>query len=107
MATATDTITPQHERNNWVQIDEKDLARHCLSGEFFISPDALSQLSGDGLTLFDLLDWFNMPRDPVTVGETREITPTLQAHFGFDGNKPNGCCFFVAIDAVGAEVANG
>lgn len=89
-----------HQRAGWVQLEEKDLQRHFLSAEFFISHAALATLSGEGPTLFDVLDWFNGSYESVTVGETREISATLQAYFGFDGSKPNGRCFFVQIDLI-------
>jgi len=89
-----------HQGAGWVQLEEKDLKRHCLSGEFFISDAALATLSGEGPTLFDVLDWFNGSYESVTVGETRQISATLQAYFGFDGSKPNCRCFFVQIDVI-------
>lgn len=63
----------------WVQIQPKDLARHHLSGEFFISRAALATLTGEGSTLFDVLDWFNGHPDSITVGDTRQINGQLQA----------------------------
>ncbi len=84
----------------WVQIEEKDLDRHFLSGEFFISRAALATLSGEGSTLFDVLDWFNGSHESITVGDTRRINEQLQAFFGFDGSKPNRRAFFVEIDLI-------
>lgn len=83
-----------------MQIQPKDLARHHLSGEFFISRAALATLTGEGSTLFDVLDWFNGHPDSITVGDTRQINGQLQAFFGFDGSKPNPRAFFVEIDLI-------
>ena len=85
---------------DWVQIEQKDLDRHFLSGEFFISRAALATLTGEGSTLFDVLDWFNASPDSITVGDTRQINSQLQAFFGFDGSKPNRRAFFVEIDLI-------
>lgn len=83
-----------------MQIEQKDLDRHFLSGEFFISRAALATLTGEGSTLFDVLDWFNASPDSITVGDTRQINGQLQAFFGFDGSKPNRRAFFVEIDLI-------
>jgi hypothetical protein len=85
---------------DWVQIEQKDLDRKLLSGEFFISRAALATLTGEGSTLFDVLDWFNAYPDSITVGDVRQINGQLQALFGFDGSKPNGRAFFVEIDLI-------
>lgn len=105
---ATDTAglssphpTEAHQRaGDWVQIQKADLDRHFLSGEFFISRAALATLSGDGPTLYDVLDGFNGHPDSVHVGDTRRINAQLQAFFGFDADKPNARAFFVQIDLI-------
>jgi hypothetical protein len=91
-----------HQRagTHWVQIDKKDLDRHCLSGEFFISPPALAALTGQGSTLAEVLGWFNAYEGSIAVGDTRQIDSKLQAYFGFDGSKDNGRAFFVEIDVI-------
>lgn len=89
-----------HQRADWVQIEQKDLDRHFLSGEFFISRAALEILTAEGSTLFDILGWFNSSSDSVTVGDTKQINSQLQAFFGFDGSKPNRRAFFVEIDLI-------
>ncbi|OWY40400.1 hypothetical protein CEK28_03855 [Xenophilus sp. AP218F] len=92
---------PRHlsQPNGWVQVAESELNRYCLSGEFYISRPALDTLS-DGFSMVDLLNWFNIPTRPVITGDTRLINEQLQAHFGFDPDKPNRLCFFVEIDLI-------
>ena len=81
----------------WVQIPEKELDNHCLSGEFFISREALASIEAKGLTVGALLPWFNQSRGPVRVGDRVAMSDGLQAYFGFDEDKPNRLCFFVQI----------
>jgi hypothetical protein len=93
-----------HQKPEWVQIDKSELDRHFLSGEFFISRRALDDLSSAGTTMFDLLSWFNAYQDSVCVGDTRQMSSTLQAYFGFDSSKPNRLCFFVQIDRISKDI---
>lgn len=89
-----------HQRSVWVQIAQSELDKHCLSGEFFISPSALESLSVSGTTLFEVLSWFNTFPKSVIVGETHPMCFGLQAYFGFNSGKPNRLCFFVQIDFI-------
>ena len=76
-----------------VQIPEATLRKHYLSGEFFITPQALEAHDID-----EVLRWFNLPHEPVQVGETRDIGHGLKAYFGYDDSKPPRKAFFVRID---------
>ena len=89
-----------HQKAGWVQIGQTELDRHHLSGEFFISGDALALLESQGQAPGDVLSWFNAYPESVTTGETRRISATLQAFFGYDGSKPGRRCFFVRIERV-------
>lgn len=91
-----------HQRagGEWVQIEQMELKRYCLSGEFFISRGALGLLSDQGLELHEVLARLNGLGGSIAVGEIRQIDEHLQARFGFDESKPNGACFFVEIDLI-------
>lgn len=88
----------------WVRISDAILDRFNLSGNYFISREALDTLSGDGTTLFDVLDWFNGFPESFSVGDTARITSTLEVYFGYDAGKPNGACFFVQIDLIRTQM---
>ncbi|MDE2129500.1 MAG: hypothetical protein KGJ74_07525 [Betaproteobacteria bacterium] len=76
-----------------VQIPEATLRKHYLSGEFFITQQALEAHDID-----EVLRWFNLPHEPVIVGDTRGIGSNgLKAFFGFDDSKPMRKALFVRI----------
>ena len=75
-----------------VQIPEATLRKHYLSGEFFITQQALEAHDID-----EVLRWFNGPHEPVQVGDTRDIGHGLKAYFGFDDSKPMRKALFVRI----------
>ena len=75
-----------------VQIPDATLRKHYLSGEFFITPQALEAHDID-----EVLRWFNGPHEPVQVGDTRDIGHGLKAYFGFDDSKPMRKALFVRI----------
>ncbi|MDE2254342.1 MAG: hypothetical protein KGL42_08785 [Betaproteobacteria bacterium] len=75
-----------------VQIPEATLRKHYLSGEFFITQQALEAHDID-----EVLRWFNLPHEPVTVGDVRDIGHGLKAYFGFDDSKPMRKALFVRI----------
>lgn len=84
------------DRTDAVEVSERDLERHCLSGPIYILKSA--QPVVERLGLEHILRWFNAPRPALLVGETHSIEETgLQAFFGFDQDKPNGKCFFVNV----------
>ena len=75
-----------------VQIPTETLRKHYLSGEFFITQQALEAHDID-----EVLRWFNGPHEPVQVGDTRDIGHGLKAYFGFDDSKPMRKALFVRI----------
>jgi hypothetical protein len=100
--------TPVLRNVEWIRIFDSILEKLSLSGNYFISREALDTLSGSGpTTLFDVLDWFNACPDCITVGETRPVTSQLSAYFGFDASKPNATAFFVQIDLTREGSAQG
>lgn len=78
-----------------IYIEREALDRHGLSGEFFVTREAKPVIDTIGVDV--VLAWFNSKHASVKVGETRSIGNGLTASFGFDSDKPNGACFFVAI----------
>jgi hypothetical protein len=81
-------------------VSEKDLKQHLLSGRFLVSRAALARMAAEGVELGSVLAWFNGPHESVTTGDTREISPSLQAYFGFDPSLPNSTAFYVQIDVI-------
>ena len=90
--TATRTTNADPHQKAVVQIPAGTLRKHYLSGEFFITSQALEAHDID-----EVLRWFNSPHEPVQVGDTRDIGHGLKAFFGFDDSKQMRKAFFVRI----------
>jgi len=82
----------------WLRIFDAILSEFSLSGDYYISRDALDTLGGEATTLFDVVDWFNGPMQSITVGETVTINEQLEVYFGYDSSKSSRTAFFVRID---------